>query len=529
MTDGAMQDFPLTLDRFLLHAAKWHPRAEVVTAQEDGAFDRVGYAELKDRSLRVSGALAELGVTFGNRIATLAWNTRAHVEAWYGIIGLGAVCHTLNPRLTAAQLGSMAAQGECRVLVASADLAPLALEIARSAHRIEHVLIIDGVADIEGHGRERPAVQALEASLRTTSGAVSWGVFDERSPSGLCFTSGTTGAPKGVTYTHRASFLHALRLLQADSLAVTAMDSILAVVPMFHANAWGLPFVAPAVGAKLVLPGRQASGASLARLIAAESVTIAVGVPTVWLGLVEHLDATGLELPSLQRIVVGGAPLPPALMDRIEARLGVTVQTTWGMTELSPSGTVAPPNLPVRSAAWSGRPGIGVDLMVTDAEGQALPEQRGVEGHLRVRGSSVIERYFGDDRSVTDADGWFGTGDLARIDRDGNLIITGRSKDLVKSGGEWINPAEIEAIVGALPEVSLAVVIGRVDPKWGERPVLLVELRENQTISDEDLLASLHGKVAPWWIPDAVIRLTGMPLAGTGKIDKVRLRTAYGG
>ena len=529
MTDGAMQDFPLTLDRFLVHAAKWHPRAEVVTAQEDGSSDRIGYADLKDRSLRVSGTLVELGVTFGDRVATLAWNTGAHMEVWYGILGLGAVCHTLNPRLTAAQLGSMAAQGASRVLVASADLAPLALEIARSARRIEQILIIDGAADVGEHGRERPAVTALEPLLQTASGVVSWGAFDERSPSGLCFTSGTTGAPKGVTYTHRASFLHALRLLQADTLAVTAADSVLAVVPMFHANAWGLPFVAPAVGAKLVLPGRQAGGASLARLIAAEAVTIAVGVPTVWLGLVEHLDASGFELPSLQRIVVGGAPLPPALMARIEARLEVTVQTTWGMTELSPSGTVAPPNLPVRSAARSGRPAIGVDLMVTDAEGRVLPEQRDVEGHLRVRGSSVIERYFGDDRSATDADGWFGTGDLARIDLDGNLIITGRSKDLVKSGGEWINPAEIEAIVGALPEVSLAVVIGRVDPKWGERPVLLVELRENQTIGDEELLAPLRGKVASWWVPDAVIRLANMPLAGTGKIDKVRLRAEYGG
>ena len=529
MTDGAMQDFSLTLERFLVHAAKWHPRAEVVTAHDSGVLDRIGYAGLKDRSLRVSCVLAECGVVFGERVATLAWNTRAHVEVWYGILGLGAVCHTLNPRLTAAQLGAMAAQGECRILVASADLAPLALAIARSAERIERVLIIDGAVDAEAQGRERPAFVALDPAMQSAGGAPSWGGFDERSPSGLCFTSGTTGAPKGVTYTHRASYLHALRLLQADTLAVTSADSVLAVVPMFHANAWGLPFVAPAVGAKLVLPGRYADGASLARLIAAEGVSIAVGVPTVWLGLVEHLEATGLDLPSLRRIVVGGAPLPPALMDRIETRLGVAVQTTWGMTELSPSGTVAPPNLAVRSAAWSGRPAFGVDLIVTDAEGKALAEQRDVEGHLKVRGTSVIERYFGDERSATDADGWFATGDLARIDRDGNLIITGRSKDLVKSGGEWINPAEIEAIVGALPEVSLAVVIGRLDPRWGERPILLVELREDQSVSDEDLLAPLRTRVPSWWIPDAVIRLDRMPLSGTGKIDKVRLRADYGG
>jgi fatty-acyl-CoA synthase len=443
-------------------------------------------------------------------------------------MGVGAVCHTLNPRLTGQQLGAMVTQAGCGILVASADLAPLARQIVACATQIERVLVIDGVLESDDGARGRPAMTALEPELMKTRRAAVWGRFDERLPSGLCFTSGTTGAPKGVTYTHRSSFLHTLRVLQADALGVTAADSVLAAVPMFHANAWGLPFAVPAAGAKLVLPGRHTDGASLARLIASEGVTIAVGVATVWFGLVEHLDAVGGELPSLERVVVGGAPLPPALMDRIERRLGVTVQTSWGMTELSPSGTMARPNDPHRSALVSGRPAVGVDLLLTDGDGHALPEQRGAEGHLRVRGASVIERYFGSDRRATDADGWFDTGDLARIDRDGNLIITGRSKDLIKSGGEWINPAEIEAIVGALPQVSLAVVIGRSDPKWGERPVLLVELREFHTVSDEILLAPLQGKVAPWWIPDTVIRLQNMPLAPTGKIDKMRLRTEYG-
>lgn len=528
MMDGSMQEFALTLDKFLDHAAKWHPRAEVVTERDGGRADRVSYADLKARSLRISAMLRDFGIAFGDRVATLAWNTQAHVETWYAIMGMGAVCHTLNPRLTATQLASMLAQSGCRLLVASADLAPLAQQIVERVPAVARILIIDGPVDAWTRDRSRPIVAALEEAMADARSLVAWGGFDERAPCGLCFTSGTTGAPKGVTYTHRSSFLHTLRLLQADAMGITAADSVLAVVPMFHANAWGLPFAAPAAGAKLVLPGRHADGARLARLIAAEAVTIAVGVPTVWLGLVEHLDATGVDLPSLKRIVVGGAPMPPALMERIERRLGVAVQTSWGMTELSPSGTMSPPNDPKRSAAASGRPAVGVDLLLTDAHGLPLPEQRDVEGRLRVRGASVIDRYFGDPRPATDADGWFDTGDLARIDRDGNLIVTGRAKDLIKSGGEWINPAEIEAIVGRLSQVSQVAVIGRSDPKWGERPILLVELREQQAISDEAMLSVLEGQVAPWWIPDVVIRLQNMPLASTGKIDKMRLRAEYG-
>ncbi|WP_448663683.1 AMP-binding protein [Sphingomonas sp. CJ20] len=525
MIDGSMQDFALTLDTFLNHAAKWHPHAEVVTATAGGTVDRIGYAALRDRALRISSALAEHGVALGDRVATLAWNSQAHVETWYAVMGMGAVCHTLNPRLTAEQLAAMVVQSGARLLVASADLLPLARRIAALAP-IERIWVIDGAVDAPvGEG---PPVAPLAPMLERAARDIAWGGFAETAPSGLCFTSGTTGAPKGVTYTHRSSFLHTLRLLQVDGMAISGRDTVLAVVPMFHANAWGLPFAVPAAGGKLVLPGRWNDGASLARLIAAEQVTVGVGVPTLWLGLVEHLDATGGALPSLERIIVGGAPLAPALMARIEARLGVEVQTSWGMTELSPSGTVAVPRNPARAAALSGKPAIGVDLLLTDADGRPLPKQRGEEGHLRVRGAAVIARYFGQEESALDADGWFATGDLARIDDAGNLQITGRAKDLIKSGGEWINPAEIEAVVGALPQVSLAAVIGRPDAKWGERPVLLVEMRGDQEASDEALLGALKGRVASWWIPDAVVRLAAMPLAPTGKIDKVRLRAEFG-
>lgn len=526
MTDGSMQPFALTVDKFLLHAAKWHSRREVVTARGDGAIDRIAYADLLPRARRASAALARHGVTAGGRVATLAWNTQAHLEAWYAIMGMGAVCHTLNPRLFAAQSAAMLVQSEARLLIVSADLAALARDILAGAPAITAVVVIDGPAGaMAGATGGRPVV-TFEEMIAAEAEEGEWGGFDEHAPCGLCFTSGTTGAPKGVSYTHRGNYLHSMRQLQADVAGLTARDAVLVAVPMFHANGWGLPFSVPAAGGALILPGRQTDGASLADLIAAEKVTIGVGVPTVWLGLMDHLDETGRTLPSLERIMVGGAPMPPALMERIEGR-GIAVQTTWGMTELSPLGTAAPAAATERNAAQSGRPAIGIDLMLADGDGVPLPDQRDGEGRLHVRGPSVVDRYFGHDTPAT-RDGWFDTGDLARIDTDGNLTITGRAKDLIKSGGEWINPSEIEAIIGALPQVSLAAVIGRPDPKWGERPILLVETREGDPLGDDELLAPLRGRVAPWWIPDIVIRLSNMPLASTGKIDKMRLRSEYG-
>jgi fatty-acyl-CoA synthase len=523
--DGSMQDFPLTLDRIVDYAAKWHQDAEVVTAREGQPNARVTYAGLRERAMQVSSLLAGRGVVAGDRVATLAWNTQHHVESWYGIMGMGAVCHTLNPRLTAVQLAWMLDQSGARILIVSADLLKLALAVADDAAGLERIFVIDGEADAS-HGHAK--VETLEPLLANADTPVEWGRFAETAPSGLCFTSGSTGAPKGVTYTHRSSFLHTLKMLQADVLGARTTDVILPIVPLFHASAWGLPFALPAAGSKMVLPGRQTDGASLARLIAAEGVTVAVGVPTVFLGLCEHLEASGTKLPSLERIILGGAATPPALMERLERDLGVVVQNSWGMTELSPVGVFGVLSNPDRRANVSGRPAIGVDLMVADETGAPLPRQRDQEGRLHVRGAAVIDRYFGQSHSVVDAEGWFDTGDLAKIDRKGNLMITGRSKDLIKSGGEWINPAEIEALVCELPEVSLAAVIGKADVKWSERPLLLVELREGQEITDQDLLGSLKGRIASWWIPDTVVRLPAMPLASTGKIDKISLRATYG-
>jgi len=523
---GLMQDYALTVDRFLDHGAKWHGEARVITAGVAGQDDdAVGYAPLRGRANRLSGALLDLGLSPGDRIATLAWNTRHHVEVWYGAMGVGLVCHTLNPRLTVAHLSAMITQAGDRVLAVGAGLRDMAETLLAECPCLEHLILLDGETPEAG----RADVSHLEGLLTARGRQVEWGRFDERAEAGLCFTSGTTGAPKGVTYTHRSNYLHTIRALQADAMALTAKDAVLVAVPMFHANAWGLPFAAPAVGADLILPGRITDGASLARLIDRHQVTVGVGVPTVWLGLLDHLDATGTETHSLERIIIGGSSCPDSLLQRMERRFGATVQTSWGMTELSPLGAISPRTDQPGAARGSGRPPMGLDLLLTDANGAPLPDQRNTVGHLKVKGQSVVRRYFGAPEDATDAGGWFDTGDLAVLDEAGNLTLAGRSKDLIKSGGEWINPVEIEEIVGALPAVGLVAVIGRADPKWGERPLMVIEPARGQQIEDAVLKATLKGQVADWWIPERIVRVEAMPLAATGKINKAELRATYGG
>ena len=521
---GFMQDYALTVDRFLDHGAKWHGTAQVVTAGAE-TDQAIGYADLRPRANRLSGALLDFGLKPGDRIATLAWNTQHHVEVWYAAMGVGLVCHTLNPRLTVAHLAAMVAKADDRVLAVGAGLRDMAEALLDACPSLERLILLDGETPEAG----RPEVSDLEGLLATQGRAVPWGQFDEGALAGLCFTSGTTGAPKGVAYTHRSNYLHTLRALQADSIALTSRDTVLVAVPMFHANAWGLPFAAPAVGAQLVLPGRATDGASLARLIDRHRVTVAVGVPTVWLGLLDHLDATGGETPSLERVIIGGSSCPESLLRRMETRFGATVQTSWGMTELSPLGAISPRSDAPGAARGSGRPPMGLDLLLTDADGAPLPDQRNAVGHLKVKGQSVVKTYFGAGKPAVDADGWFDTGDLAQLDDTGNLTLAGRSKDLIKSGGEWINPVEIEEIIGALPAVGLVAVIGRADPKWGERPLMVIEPARDQAVSDESLKATLKGQVADWWIPERIVRVEAMPLAATGKINKALLRATYGG
>jgi fatty-acyl-CoA synthase len=521
-----MQPYRLTIDKFLDHAAKWFGDHEVLEADRGRVVVRTTYAELRERSNRLSGALAALGVRIGDRVGTLAWNTRHHFEIYYAAMGMGAICHTLNPRLTVAHLALIINEAEDSVLAAAASLMPLVQQLLPLCPTIRHVILLD---DATAAAAALGGVQlwSLEELLAEKGASVAWGAFDEETPAGLCYTSGTTGQPKGVLYTHRSNYLHTLRALQADGMALTARDTILLAVPMFHANGWGIPFCAPAVGATLVLPGRMTDGPSLTRLLREQSVTVSMGVPTVWLNVLNELDHQQGDLPALRRVLVGGATCPAALMRRMEERMGVEVQTSWGMTEVSPMGTVSPPGAVRDDPSHCGRVSMGIDFKLTDAEGVTLPQQRGVVGHLKVKGPAVVGRYFKAGSDALDKEGYFDSGDLAMIDEAGNLMICGRSKDLIKSGGEWINPAEIEAIVGRHPSVAAAVVIGRPDEKWLERPVLIVEPREGHTVDPHALLDALRGNIADWWLPDEIAQVTAMPLAATGKIDKNQLRADH--
>jgi acyl-CoA synthetase (AMP-forming)/AMP-acid ligase II len=522
-----MQPYALTVDKFLDHAAKWHASAEVISAAGPWV-KRTTYAQLRERAARLSGALLDQGLQRGDRIGTLAWNTEDHLTLSYAAMGVGLVCHTLNPRLSVAHLAAIVNEGADRWIAVGAGLEPMLHEMLSLCSSVEGVLILDD--EPAGRASGQPHHHwALTDFIDRFGRPVPWGEFDEESAAGLCYTSGTVGDPRGVLYTHRSNYLHTLRALQADAVALTADDTVLIAVPLFHANGWGLPFAVPAVGARMVLPGRSVDPAHLRALIEREGVTVAAGVPTVWLGLVDLLESQGAHLPSLQRIVVGGSHCPDTLLHRIEKQLGVWVQTSWGMTELSPLGTITPPQAkPGGGPRASGRPPLGLDLKLVDANGVTLSSQRGVVGRLRVRGPSVAERYFGQESTAVDSEGYLDTGDLGLIDATGHLTIAGRVKDLIKSGGEWINPKEMEDIVGSLPAVALVAVVARADPKWGERPVLIVEPQRNHALSEPLILAALRGQVPDWWLPDQVVFIERMPLAATGKIDKRALRETLG-
>ena len=529
---GLMQDWPLTVDKIIDHAARWHGHREIVTRSVEGPIVRGTYAECHDRAKRVSNALKGWGVKLGDRIATLAWNTQRHMEAWYGIMGIGAVCHTLNPRLFPEQIAWIINHAEDRIIFVDLTFVGILEQILPKCPTVERVVVMTDAWNMPQ--TKLPRAECYEAVVAEQSNECQWGGFPEDTACGLCYTSGTTGDPKGVLYSHRSNFIHTLVGLQADVLATSVKDAILPVVPMFHANAWGVAFAAPAVGAKLVMPGAKMDGQSIYELLSAEKVTTSAAVPTVWQMLLTHLQANGLKLPDLQRVTIGGAACPETLIRAFHDDYGVDVFHAWGMTETSPLGTTGsltpevaalPFDQQVPYRLKQGRAPIGIELKLTDDEGKRLPHDGKTFGHLMVKGPFVAGGYFkGAGGNILDGEGFFDTGDIATLDPEGYMQITDRAKDVVKSGGEWISTIDIENIALAHPAAEQTAVIGVPHPKWDERPVLIVKLKEGASAEKQEFLAFLEGKIAKWWMPDDVVFVEDIPLGATGKIDKKVLR-----
>jgi fatty-acyl-CoA synthase len=528
---GRMQDWPLTVDRILDHAKAWHGDREIVSRSVEGPIVRTTYAEVHARAKRCSNALKALGIQPGDRVATLAWNTARHLEAWYGIMGIGAVCHTLNPRLFSEQLVYIINHAEDRVIFTDLTFLPILAQIRDQIPTVKHFIVLTDDAHMTD---QLPGALAYETLIAGQSEDCAWGGFDENTPAGLCYTSGTTGNPKGVLYTHRSNFLHTLVTASADVLGIGGRDTILPIVPMFHANAWGIAFSAPAVGAKLVMPGPRLDGASVHELIEAEGVTFSAAVPTVWQMLLAHLRQTGGKLTAMKRVAIGGSAVPEAIVRGFRDEYGVDVTHAWGMTETSPLGTIASPSHKVAEMdeetqlsfkLKQGRPPLGIDLKLVDDEEKLLPHDGETFGRLKVKGPFVVGQYFkADGGEILDSEGFFDTGDVATIDEYGYMQITDRAKDVIKSGGEWISSIEIENIAAGHPKAELAAVIGVAHPKWDERPLLMVKLRPGESGTREEFLKFLDGKIAKWWTPDDVVFVDDIPLGATGKIDKKILR-----
>jgi fatty-acyl-CoA synthase len=533
---GLMQDRPLLISQLIEHAALNHGDTEIVSRRIEGDIHRYTYADARLRAKKVAEALIDLGVEPGDRIGTLAWNGYRHFELYYGISGMGAVCHTINPRLFPEQIAYIVDHAEDQVLFVDLNLLPMVEKLLSQFKSVRHVVAMTDRAHLPKDCKI-PNLLVYEELIADKPGTYEWPEFDERTASSLCYTSGTTGNPKGVLYHHRSTILHAYGAALPDTLNLSARSSILPVVPMFHVNAWGLPYSAALVGAKLVFPGIAMDGASLYELFEKEGVTFTAGVPTVWLGLLQYLHANKLKLSTVKSAVIGGSAAPPAMIEAFDRDFGVEVLHAWGMSEMSPLGSVnhpkfkhaklsAPEMLALRLK--QGRPPFGVDMMIVDDAGKELPRDGKAFGDLLVRGPWVTSGYFkGEGGEVLREGGWFATGDVATIDPDGYMQITDRSKDVIKSGGEWISTIDLENAAMAHPAVAEAAVIGVVHPKWDERPLLIVQRKPDIAIDKDELIAFLSGKVAKWWLPDDVQFVEAIPHTATGKILKTRLREDF--
>jgi fatty-acyl-CoA synthase len=532
---GLMQDWPLTVDKILDHAKAWHGHREVVTRTVEGPIVRTNYAEIHDRAKRVSNALKSWGIKLGDRVATIAWNTHRHIECWYGIMGIGAVCHTLNPRLFPEQIAWIINHAGDKVIFTDLTFVPMLEQILPKCPSVERVIVLTD--DWNMPQSRLPRADCYERVVRAQSNECAWGGFDENTACGLCYTSGTTGNPKGVLYSHRSNFIHCLVGLQADVLGSSVRDVVLPVVPMFHANAWGVTFGAPAVGSKLVLPGPRLDGASIYELLESEKVTYSAAVPTVWQMLLTHLQTNRLKLSTLKRVTIGGSACPESIIRSFWEDYGVDVVHAWGMTETSPLGTTGTLTPEVAALPFDqqlpyrlkqGRAPIGIELEIKDDAGKPLPHDGKAFGHLVVKGPFVAKAYFrGEGGEILDRQGFFDTGDVANIGADGWMQITDRAKDVIKSGGEWISSIEIENIAMGHPKAALAAVIGVPHPKWDERPLLIVKLKDGETATSQEFLDYLRGKIAKWWIPDDVVFADDIPLGATGKVDKKLLRERF--
>jgi fatty-acyl-CoA synthase len=532
---GLMQDRQLLVSTIIDHAAACHAQTEVVTREADGTIHRTTYGEVASRARRLARVLRRLGAQPGDRIATLAWNTHRHLELYYGISGLGAICHTINPRLFFDQIAFICRHAEDTILFFDTNFADLVARLAPKSPSLRHVVAL-------GARQSAPALDAIEGLvfyedlLAAEDAGFDWPELDERTAASLCYTSGTTGEPKGVLYSHRSTVLHSYAATMPDCFCIAARDVIMPASSMYHANAWGVPYAATLAGAKLVLPGARMDPESLHALIGGHGVTHSFGVPTIWLGLAQHLQARGLGVSPLRRLVIGGAACPPALIETYKRDFGVDVVQLWGMTETSPLGVVSAPKAhqtDLHGAALDafrakqGRTVFGARLKIVDDEGEALPHDGESSGHLLIQGWWVAERYFRAEESAT-KDGWFATGDVATIDSDGFMRITDRAKDVIKSGGEWISSIDLENAAVAHPAVAEAAVVGVPHPKWDERPILLLRLRQGQSVTRHEIIAFLRGQVAKWWLPDDVIVVDEIPHTATGKIQKALLRERYG-
>ncbi|ALW85609.1 long-chain fatty acid--CoA ligase [Hymenobacter sedentarius] len=522
----------------LEHAAKWHAESEVVSRLPEGGIHRYTYAQAHHRSKRLANALLKLGIKDGDRVGTVAWNTHRHFELYFGVAGIGAVCHTINPRLFPEQLVYIINHAEDRLLFFDITFLPLVERLAPLCPSVEKWVLMTGPKHLPTDSN-LPGLCSYEDLLAAESADYEWPVLDENTACSLCYTSGTTDQPKGVLYSHRSTVLHAMAISLPDALSCSALDVVMPVVPMFHVNAWGLPFAAPLNGAKLVLPGAGMDSASLYELAENEGVTFSAGVPTIWLALLQFMREGKHTFSTLRRTVVGGSSCPPALMKAFEEELGVTIMHAWGMTETSPLGTAGhikakhqalspTDNLAVR--AKQGRVVFGVDMKIVGDDGQELPHDGVAFGDLLVRGPWVVGDYFRSGKlGELTADGWFRTGDVATIDPDGFMQITDRSKDVIKSGGEWISSIDLENLAIAHPAVAEAAVIGVPSVKWSERPLLVVVRRPGMDVSAQDLLTFFKGKVAKFCEPDAVEFVEQLPHTATGKLLKTQLRKDFAG